>query len=157
LKKEVYRKRHDARPELLRRTRFYWHGSTLLHEVTETAGLRAERRYHFDAGGEPWAHREIVLRDGETREGAWVHYVNDMAGYPERLIDGEGRVLGEIVRTTWGDATMREGAAAATPIRFLGHYADAETGLFYNRYRYYDPELGRYLSPDPVELLGGLN
>ena len=42
------------------------------------------------------------------------------------------------------------------PWRFPGQYEDAETGLYYNRFRYYDPELGRYLSEDPIGLLGTL-
>ncbi|WP_155798230.1 RHS repeat-associated core domain-containing protein [Sorangium cellulosum] len=108
-------------------------------------------------GGEPLAHREILHQGGKRSEGAWVYYVNDLAGFPERLVDGGGRVLGELGRTVWGATAMQEGGTAATPIRFLGQYADAETGLFYNRYRYYDPQMGRYISPDPLELLGGLN
>ena len=43
------------------------------------------------------------------------------------------------------------------PWRFEGQYEDRETGLFYNGFRYYDPTLGRYLSPDPIGLLGGLD
>ncbi|MBC3778170.1 RHS repeat-associated core domain-containing protein, partial [Pseudomonas sp. SWRI99] len=42
-------------------------------------------------------------------------------------------------------------------LRFQGQYFDAESGLHYNRHRYYDPRLGRYLTPDPVKLAGGLN
>jgi uncharacterized protein RhaS with RHS repeats len=34
---------------------------------------------------------------------------------------------------------------------------DAETGLYYNRFRYYDPKLGGYVSQDPIGLLGGLS
>ncbi|WP_438029331.1 RHS repeat-associated core domain-containing protein [Sorangium sp. So ce233] len=157
LKKEVYRTTPEGGRELLRRTRFHWCGDTLLHEVTEAGGLRFERRYHFDDGGEPLAHREILHQGGKRSEGAWVYYVNDLAGFPDRLVDGGGRILGELGRTVWGATAMQEGGTAATPIRFLGQYADAETGLFYNRYRYYDPQMGRYISPDPLELLGGLN
>lgn len=42
-------------------------------------------------------------------------------------------------------------------LRFPGQHYDAETGLHYNYYRYYDPETGRYITSDPIGLLGGLN
>ncbi|EAA3799293.1 RHS repeat-associated core domain-containing protein, partial [Salmonella enterica subsp. enterica] len=43
------------------------------------------------------------------------------------------------------------------PIRFQGQYRDEESGLYYNRYRYYAPELGRYVTQDPIGLMGGIN
>ena len=43
----------------------------------------------------------------------------------------------------------------ACPFRWPGQYEDAETGLYYNRFRYYDASQGHYLSPDPLGLLGG--
>lgn len=42
-------------------------------------------------------------------------------------------------------------------LRFPGQYFDAETNLHYNHFRYYDPTLGRYITSDPIGLLGGLN
>jgi RHS repeat-associated protein len=62
-------------------------------------------------------------------------------------------VLAELDREAWGKATV---GGEATPIRFQGQYADRATGLHYNRFRYYDPEAGLYLSPDPIGLPGGL-
>ena len=43
------------------------------------------------------------------------------------------------------------------PLRFQGQYHDEESGLSYNRYRYYDVSALRYLSPDPIGLAGGVN
>jgi RHS repeat-associated protein len=43
------------------------------------------------------------------------------------------------------------------PLRFAGQYHDGETGLHYNRYRYYDPALGRYITRDPMGITQGLN
>ncbi|MFS8180630.1 RHS repeat-associated core domain-containing protein [Pseudovibrio denitrificans] len=42
------------------------------------------------------------------------------------------------------------------PIRFQGQWADEETGLYYNRFRYYDPRAAQYISPDPIGLIGGM-
>ncbi|MBD2794060.1 RHS repeat-associated core domain-containing protein, partial [Xenorhabdus szentirmaii] len=41
--------------------------------------------------------------------------------------------------------------------RFAGQYEDEESGLYYNRFRYYNPEVAQYISPDPLNLRGGLN
>ncbi|UHM92582.1 RHS repeat-associated core domain-containing protein [Rahnella victoriana] len=41
------------------------------------------------------------------------------------------------------------------PIRMQGQHYDEESGLHYNRHRYYDPTLGRYITQDPIGLLGG--
>ncbi|EJS94561.1 Hypothetical protein Y17_2199 [Pectobacterium wasabiae CFBP 3304] len=41
-------------------------------------------------------------------------------------------------------------------LRYQGQLYDAETGLYYNRHRYYDAESGQYLSPDPIGLGGGI-
>ena len=43
------------------------------------------------------------------------------------------------------------------PIRFQGQYFDNQSGLHYNHFRYYDPETGRFISQDPIGLLGGIN
>lgn len=40
---------------------------------------------------------------------------------------------------------------------YAGQYQDEETGLHYNTYRYYAPEVGRFTTPDPIGLLGGIN
>lgn len=65
---------------------------------------------------------------------------------------------------TWRAEFTASGAVARqieaevdNPLRFEGQYEDAETGLFYNRHRYYDPAVARYALPDPIGLEGGAN
>ncbi|ECI6491255.1 RHS repeat-associated core domain-containing protein [Salmonella enterica subsp. enterica] len=41
------------------------------------------------------------------------------------------------------------------PVGMQGQHYDEESGLCYNRYRYYDPETGRYITQDPIGLKGG--
>jgi len=46
------------------------------------------------------------------------------------------------------------GDAGFVPFRYQGQYEDAETGLYYNRFRYYDPKIGQYTQQDPIGLVG---
>ncbi|NJK32365.1 MAG: RHS repeat-associated core domain-containing protein [Deltaproteobacteria bacterium] len=55
----------------------------------------------------------------------------------------------------FGDMQVRLGARDDCPFRWPGQYEDVETGLYYNRHRYYDPRSGLYISPDPLGLEGG--
>ncbi|WP_089086419.1 RHS repeat-associated core domain-containing protein [Aquitalea magnusonii] len=62
----------------------------------------------------------------------------------------------------WGEAreVIAEAAASAgirNPFRFQGQYHGDESGLHYSRYRYYDPEIGRFISRDLIGLMGGIN
>ena len=50
-----------------------------------------------------------------------------------------------------------QSAGRRNPIRFQGQYYDQETGLHYNRHRYYDPQTGQFIGKDPVGYAGGLN
>ncbi|MFO0760721.1 MAG: RHS repeat-associated core domain-containing protein [Byssovorax sp.] len=133
-------------------TRFVWDGDVLVHEIERRADAAGDpvvsiKTYCFeDDGFAPVAHRE-----GEE----WFHYVNDPIGTPERLVDGRGEVAGELARKAWGETEER--GRARTAIRFQGQYEDRETGLSYNRRRYYDPALGRFLSTDPLGIAGTLN
>ena len=85
-----------------------------------------------------------------------THYHCDHLGTPRELTDAQGNVVWSGRYKAWGRLLHVEGEIEQ-PLRFQGQYEDGETGLFYNRYRYYDPEPGRYLTQDPIRLLGGLN
>ena len=89
-------------------------------------------------------------------------YQCDHLGTPQELTDCEGKVAWSAQYKAWGQAkeAISEAASKArmlNSIRFQGQYEDAETGLFYNRYRYYDPDTARYLTQDPIGLMGGIN
>jgi RHS repeat-associated protein len=146
----------DGQFRLTQTTRFVWDGADLVHEIHAADGITRARTYAFDGTGAPLAHRDAERRDGGAHAGPWLHYLNDLTGCPERLVQGDGRVVGVLRKDPWGLAEP-SGGKAVTPLRFAGHYADEETGLHYNWHRYYDPETGRYLSPDPLEIEGELN
>jgi RHS repeat-associated protein len=81
--------------------------------------------------------------------------VTDLVGSPTELAGPDGTLAGHQQHTLWGHTAWR--GAASTPLRFPGQYADPETGLHYNQHRYYDPEVGAYLTPDPLGLAAAPN
>ncbi|WP_129349774.1 RHS repeat-associated core domain-containing protein [Sorangium cellulosum] len=143
---------HAFKPHAV--TRFVWDGDVLVHEITRRAHAEGDpvvqvKTYCFeDDGFAPVAHCE---------DGRWFHYVNDPIGTPERLVDARGEVACELRREAWGRTEAAPGARTTTAIRFPGQYEDAETGLCYNRFRYYDPEAGRFISVDPLGINAGLD
>ena len=58
---------------------------------------------------------------------------------------------------TWGSVVKEEVAEIQQRLRFQGQYFDEETGFHYNRFRYFDPTIGAYQSPDPIGIRGGAN
>ncbi len=55
----------------------------------------------------------------------------------------------------YGKEEQLKGDKSFIPFRFQGQYLDSETDLYYNRFRYYSPETGTYISQDPIGLAGG--
>lgn len=132
--------------------RYLWSGSTLVHATEEVAGQQREQRtFLFDElTGAPMAER-VGRADDVMVGGAWRFFLVDDAGTPERVIDARGEVV--------ADLRTNPGAYPATGTFFghLGQVYDAETGLAYNRHRYYDPVARRYISPDPLGVMPDLN
>jgi RHS repeat-associated protein len=91
---------------------------------------------------------------------AW--YQCDHLGTPQELTDSQGNLAWTAQYKAWGQVTEQRSEWArqhgvTNPIRFQGQYHDHETGLHYNRHRYYDPSVGRFISKDPARWAGGLN
>ncbi len=82
--------------------------------------------------------------------------VCDRLGTPQAMFDAQGHAVWTADVDAYGRLRGVEGDARACPFRWPGQREDAETGLHYNRYRYYDPDAGVYISPDPIGVLGGL-
>ena len=85
-------------------------------------------------------------------------FITDHLGTPTKLIDEDGHLLWSGQADDWA-AVKHERSVPnlKQPVRFQGQWLDEETGLYYNRYRYYDPKQGRYITQDPIGLAGGLN
>ena len=81
--------------------------------------------------------------------------VTDHLGTPTAMYDATGAEVWSATIDAYGDLRNITGTRTACPFRWPGQYEDAETGLYYNRFRYYDASQGHYLSPDPLGLLGG--
>lgn len=86
----------------------------------------------------------------------WYSVHADHLGTPQALYDDEGRLGWRTRLDLTGAVEVEESRRTSCPFRYPGQYADEETGLYYNRFRYYDPVAGRYISQDPIGLEGGL-
>jgi len=90
-----------------------------------------------------------------TQAGIFYFYT-DHLGTPQIITDDNQNVVWEASYTPFGEATILT-ETITNNLRAAGQYFDAETGLHYNYFRYYDPSTGRYITSDPIGLNGGLN
>ena len=91
---------------------------------------------------------------GRGRGGRVYYYINDQLGTPQELVAANGEIVWSGIYRTYGNLAVATGNVEQR-LRFQGQYYDEESGLHYNRHRYYDPLAGRYLSQDPIGLAGG--
>ncbi|EFH4029828.1 rhs element protein RhsC, partial [Escherichia coli] len=85
-------------------------------------------------------------------------YHCDHRGLPLALISTEGTTAWYAEYDEWGNQLNEENPHQLQQlIRLPGQQYDEESGLYYNRHRYYDPLRGRYITQDPIGLKGGWN
>ncbi|KAF4531016.1 hypothetical protein B566_EDAN019007 [Ephemera danica] len=113
---------------------------------------------HYDLNEDPVWQSEPSPKPFDA---LWQYHC-DHLGTPRELSDEHGAIAWQAQYRAWGKAKevlsqAAQSAGLTNPLRFQGQYFDQETGLHYNRHRYYDPALGRFISKDPIGLHGGLN
>jgi RHS repeat-associated protein len=145
-----HRLRADGRIEDV--TTYCWDGGQLAEQHTN--GVTLVWDY---TGLHPLAQREAKTRAQGESDRRFFAIVTDLAGAPTDLVAPDGTVAWHSRSTAWGATQSHRDATAYTPLRYPGQYFDPETGLHYNLNRYYDPDLGRYTTPDPLGLAPAVN
>ncbi|TDC24827.1 hypothetical protein E1265_08505 [Streptomyces sp. 8K308] len=155
--RRVAKERLDPAGEVVERTDYAWHGYVLIEQSTVAADRPHRTTLTWDHdGARPLAQSERVVisaRDApqEVIDASFHAIVTDLVGTPTELVDASGNVAWRSRATVWGVQPGSE-SETTTPLRFPGQYEDQETGWHYNVHRHYDPEIGRYTSPDPLGL-----
>lgn len=114
-----------------------------------------------------WLYEPGALTPGARYEKGQLHYVvRDHMGTPRELLTESGEVVWAQKLSVWGRSERyrfggwnapNDESGPGCPWRFAGQWEDEESGLYYNRFRYYDSEAVQYLTPDPIGLTGGIN
>jgi RHS repeat-associated protein len=136
---------------------FLWDDNQLLSEIK--AGQTTTFLY------EPGTFSPLaqIVQKG-TSEKDIYYYHTDQVGAPYELTTMNGQIVWRAHYKVWGKVAAIDSSeqqdnndAIRQPLRFQGQYHDEETGLYYNYHRYYDPDIGRFITPDPIGLAGGMN
>ena len=126
-------------------TLFYWDGDALLGDVTDDD---TREWVYYPGSFEPL----VMVRNEE-----FYLYHNEPNGCPSRLLDESGKVVWAARYDAWGKIKKLIINDVEQPLRLQGQYFDRETGLYYNRFRYYDSGIGAFVSQDPLGLAAGEN
>ena len=128
-------------------TRYLWAGDQLLAESVN--GDHEEMRWYVFL---PHSFTPLAMRV----DGVPYYFHCGERDAPERVSNAAGDIVWTADYAAFGEARIRA-AQISHSLRLPGQFFDAETGLHYNRARYYHPQWGRYLTPDPLGLRAGLN
>jgi RHS repeat-associated protein len=102
-------------------------------------------------------HPESFVPLAQVHDGVLHHVHTDHLGTPQEASTDAGAVSWRVTYRGWGSAVVEEVLNIQQMMRFQGQYFDDETSLHYNRFRYFEPQTARFLSPDPIGLRGGIN
>ncbi len=154
-------------------TRWVWDGNTPLHEWVEDTGqvdwnksaLRVDEKGQLVS--QTAFHAEVLqplttwlfeadsfIPMAKLVGGTSYSIITDHIGTPVAMYDNNGEATWEAEYDIYGKVRRMFGRKSACPFRYQGQYEDEETGLYYNRFRYYALEEGMYVSQDPIGLNG---
>ena len=118
---------------------------TIRQDVGGTVLSTKTLDFFYDDSGRPFALNYSV--DGSDFE--TYYYILNLQGDVVQIIDKTGVLQAEYVYSPWGEIISAEGdLAEINPLRYRGYYYDSETGFYYLRSRYYDPENHRFINAD---------
>ncbi|MCD5995956.1 RHS domain-containing protein [Pseudomonas sp. CDFA 602] len=152
LGRRIAKSEHDENGFALGETRFTWDGMRLLQEHKHS---QTSLYIYADDGYDP-----LARIDGSGALQKIRYYHNDLNGLPQQLTEPDGHTVWQARYQVWGNTVeeIREPYYIEEQnLRFQGQYLDRETGLHYNTFRFYDPDIGRFTTPDPIGLAGGIN
>jgi RHS repeat-associated protein len=133
-------------------TLFAWDRDALAAEATLTdERLSDAREFVYRAGDEEFEPFALITTESV------LFYQNEPNGAPTRLIDARGAIAWAASFSPWQEKARVGAAKVDNPLRLQGQYFDTETGLHYNRHRYFDPRIAQFVSRDPIGLAGGDN
>ena len=126
-------------------TKYTLHGKNVVH-MTQGGN---ELHFFYDAQNRP----AVVVYNGTA-----YAYVKNLQGDIVAILDENGNTVVSYGYDAWGAPLWCTGELAETlgkvqPFRYRGYVFDEETGFYYVSSRYYDPEIGRFISPDTTDVL----
>ena len=146
--------------------RYLWDGNVMVqewqyeekdrpqHSIDEFGRIRMQ-------GEEPvenlvtWVYEEgSYVPVAKIQNGERYTIISDYIGRPVEAYNSYGNVVWQADYDIYGDLRNIKGIRDFIPFRQLGQYEGDETRLYYNRFRYYDPKIGNYISQDPIRLAG---
>nr|WP_256658686.1 RHS repeat-associated core domain-containing protein [Pseudomonas sp. LP_7_YM] len=130
---------------------FLWQGLRLLREESP----QQSSLYIYEPGS--YAPLARVDQQEDEAEHKLYYFHTDQIGTPLEMTDTEGSIVWQATYKAWGEVETLTVSDVEQNLRFQGQYFDDETGLHYNTFRYYDPGVGRFITQDPIGLLGGNN
>ncbi|QPQ35186.1 RHS domain-containing protein [Lysinibacillus sp. JNUCC-52] len=141
-----------------------WDGNTILHEyLSQDNSNTLENSVENASQPEDeiadnlvtWVFNDGFVPSAKITSEGNYSIISDYLGTPVEAYDEQGHKVWSAELDVYGRVKEFTGEKDFIPFRYQGQYEDIEIGLYYNRFRYYDPEQGNYTQIDPIGLAGG--